>query len=386
MSVQILVVDDEEDFEVLIRQKFRRAIRQGDMTFRFARNGAEALVVLHEQPNVDLVLTDINMPVMDGLTLLKHLSQVNPWLRSVVVSAYGDMANIRTAMNRGAFDFVTKPIDFNDLQVTIEKTLRQVEERKRADQQRRELGAIERDLSVAGQLQQDILPEASPRFNDWPQVKLRAFLQPARMVGGDFYDYFQLDDEHLGIVIGDVSGKGIASAFFMAVARTMIRSIALTNNDPSACLKNVNEILTRGNDSAMFVTVFYGRINVKSGLMHYCNGGHPAPLVISSDGTVRSLASNGNPALGFMGEAEYSGDSLSLEPDDQFLAYTDGITEAFDGEDKMFGYEGLLHAVRDRHAASVDELCNNLIMAVNEFQATNGQTDDIALLALQCAR
>src|SRR5512135_2118371 len=117
MPVKILVVDDEPDLELLVRQKFRRHIREGQFNFVFARNGVEALQKLHDEPDIDLVLTDINMPEMDGLTLLVKLNELNLLLKAVIVSAYGDMENIRTAMNRGAADFLTKPIDFHDLEI-----------------------------------------------------------------------------------------------------------------------------------------------------------------------------------------------------------------------------------------------------------------------------
>src|SRR5919197_3958184 len=120
---KILAVDDEPDFELLLKQRFRQRIRQGDLAFRFARHGEEALAVLAEEPDIGLLLLDINMPVMDGLTLLAELRARGSQARAVIVSAYGDMANIRTAMNRGAFDFVTKPVDLKDLDITIKKTL-----------------------------------------------------------------------------------------------------------------------------------------------------------------------------------------------------------------------------------------------------------------------
>lgn len=123
MAAKILVVDDEPDLEMLVTQKFRRRIRAGELSFVFARDGEEALDVLRAEPDIDMVLSDINMPRMDGLTLLNQLQSLSHLLRAVIVSAYGDMQNIRTAMNRGAFDFVTKPIDFDDLEATINKTL-----------------------------------------------------------------------------------------------------------------------------------------------------------------------------------------------------------------------------------------------------------------------
>mgnify|MGYP006282011169 CR=1 FL=1 len=125
---KILVVDDEPDLEVLIKQKFRKKIRENQYEFLFARHGKQALEVLSEHQDVDILLCDINMPVMDGLTLLAEINESHQLLKSVIVSAYGDMENIRTAMNRGAFDFVTKPVNFTDLELTMEKTLNHVQQ------------------------------------------------------------------------------------------------------------------------------------------------------------------------------------------------------------------------------------------------------------------
>jgi adenylate cyclase len=135
---KILAVDDEPDFELLIRQRFRQRIRKGDLAFRFARNGEEALAVLDEEPDIGVVLLDINMPVMDGLTMLGELRTRGSLARAVIVSAYGDMANIRIAMNRGAFDFVTKPVDLDDLELTIDKTLAMIVQVRELDRQRAE--------------------------------------------------------------------------------------------------------------------------------------------------------------------------------------------------------------------------------------------------------
>jgi adenylate cyclase len=132
---KILVVDDEADLEILVKQKFRRKIRENEYEFIFAQNGEEALQRIKENPDLDIILSDINMPVMDGLTLLTHLPEANPTLKAVVVSAYGDMQNIRTAMNRGAFDFVMKPVDFDDLDITMQRTItyvRQLQETLKA--------------------------------------------------------------------------------------------------------------------------------------------------------------------------------------------------------------------------------------------------------------
>src|ERR1700751_4476611 len=126
MTARILVVDDEPDLEALVLQKFRHRIRDGTIAFLFARDGVEALATLKASNGIDLVVTDINMPRMDGLSLLQKLQESDEYISTIIVSAYGDMGNIRTAMNRGAFDFVTKPIDFSDFETTLQKTIRHV--------------------------------------------------------------------------------------------------------------------------------------------------------------------------------------------------------------------------------------------------------------------
>ncbi|GMQ31420.1 adenylate/guanylate cyclase domain-containing protein [Algoriphagus confluentis] len=135
---KILVVDDEEDLEILFRQKYRQKIRSGEYELLFALNGQQALDILKEQPDVDMILSDINMPVMDGLTLLSNTKEKNPLLKTIIISAYGDMENIRKAMNLGAFDFVTKPVDFQDLEITMEKTLGYINQLKSTLQALRE--------------------------------------------------------------------------------------------------------------------------------------------------------------------------------------------------------------------------------------------------------
>jgi YesN/AraC family two-component response regulator len=150
MPAKILVVDDEPDLELLIRQKFRRQIRDKEFEFVFARNGVEALNTLQTDQAIDLVLTDINMPEMDGLTLLAKLDDLNPILRTVIISAYGDMANIRAAMNRGAYDFLTKPIDFQDLEITIHRTLHHVQQYLQQVARRRVQARMPRGRRQAG--------------------------------------------------------------------------------------------------------------------------------------------------------------------------------------------------------------------------------------------
>src|ERR1700720_4353032 len=147
MTATILVVDDEPDLEALVLQKFRKQIRDGVVTFVFARDGIEALASIENHPHVDVVVSDINMPRMDGLSLLQKLQEAEEKKSTIIVSAYGDMSNIRTAMNRGAFDFLTKPIDFSDLETTIDKTIRHVEMMREARRRQAEAERAHASLS-----------------------------------------------------------------------------------------------------------------------------------------------------------------------------------------------------------------------------------------------
>ena len=180
------------------------------------------------------------MPVMDGLTLLSQLEDTRPEVRAVIISAYGDMKNIRTAMNRGAFDFVTKPIDFNDLEITIEKTLKHLQTLESALESRDRLVALTRELDVAKQMQMSILPRHALSSETHA---IEPLMIPAREIGGDFYDFFSLDDNLIGLVIADVSGKGIPAALFTTVTRSLLKSIARNAPSPARCLSEVNDLL-----------------------------------------------------------------------------------------------------------------------------------------------
>ncbi len=236
---KILVVDDEPDVEPLIRQRMRRDIRAGRYEFVFAPDGVEALEMLQQQADIDMVLSDINMPKMDGLTLLQQIPNVDPNVRCVIVSAYGDMENIRTAMNRGAFDFVTKPLDFEDLRVTIDRTLRHLAEWREALASRDKLVVLQNELQLASKMQQSILPT---RFPEGPDFRIHGHMESARAVGGDFFDIMALEHGRIGLAIADVSDKGVPAALFMMSTRTLLKGAAVGLGDPGEVLCEVNSI------------------------------------------------------------------------------------------------------------------------------------------------
>ncbi len=383
MPNRILVVDDEPDLELLIRQKFRKRIQSRELEFVFAGNGVQALDKLDEDGEIAIVLTDINMPELDGLTLLTLLNERYPLLKSVIVSAYGDMTNIRTAMNRGAFDFITKPIDFRDFEITMDKTLHEAAGRKKAESDRELLGNLQQELNVARRIQESILHRTFPPFPERKEVEIHAEMIPAREVGGDFYDFFFIDDERLGFVIGDVSGKGVPSALFMAVSKTLLKATALKGLSPDACLEQVNGMLHLESLSAMFVSVFYGIFNTRTGEIFYSNGGHNCPYVLRRDGSLEPTDAAGGTVLAMIGTSTYESGRIVLQPGETLFLYTDGVTEARDLADNEFAEPLLEQCLTRLHGFPLVEITGGVIENVQQFSAGAPQSDDITVLALR---
>ena len=377
---KILVVDDEVDLEPLFLQRMRRAIRSKRYSFVFAHNGLEALDKLNEDAEIDMVLSDINMPQMDGLTLLEQIPKVDPNMKSVIISAYGDMKNIRTAMNRGAFDFVTKPLDFKDLQITMERTLQHVEEWREALSSRDRLVALQNELDVANKMQQSILPAEFPKGDDY---NVFGYMRAARNVGGDFFDVIKLANGKIGLAIADVSDKGVPAALFMMSSRTLLKGAAIGSEEPGQVVRTVNDLLVEDNEAAMFVTLLYAVYNPESGSLRYANGGHNLPFIAHPDGSSTVLPSTRGIALGVMDGMDYEQSSVSLSPGDTLIMYTDGVTEAENAEGEEFGMERLLQVFADSPPnGDPEEAAVRIFNAVDEFSDGDTQFDDLTCLTL----
>ena len=376
---RILVVDDEPDLERLVLQRMRREIRRRQYEFVFAHNGIEALDRLGEDQGIDLVISDINMPKMDGLTLLERIPDVHPDVRSVIVSAYGDMKNIRTAMNRGAFDFVTKPIDFGDLRVTIERTLRNLIAWREAAESREALLAIQKELDVASKMQQSILPTVFPGGQDY---QVFGSMEPAREVGGDFFDVLRLENGRIGIAVADVSGKGVPAALFMMSCRTLLKGAAIGAFDPGKVLQEVNNLLNEDNEAQMFVTLFYAVFDPGSWEIVYANGGHNSPLIVHADGSSEELPGTGGIALGVISDIDYQEGTIRLAPGETIVFYTDGVTEAENNKSELFDTERLRHVFDGVAPGNAEQANNAVFEAVRAFAGDTPQSDDITCMTL----
>lgn len=385
MAIKILSVDDELDLEILLTQYFRRKIRKGEYEFTFAHNGLEALQLVLEKKDFDIILSDINMPEMDGLTMLTHINELrNPALKCIMVSAYGDMNNIRTAMNNGAFDFATKPIDLDDLSVTIEKAIEQINFVKTSQQEHYQLESIKSDLAIASEIQKAILPRVFPPFpslvND---IDIYASMSPAKDVGGDFYDFFQIDDERIGFVIADVSGKGVPASLFMAVSRTLLRATGVRGIPSAECINSVNKLLCNESLDSMFVTMFYGIYNINTGMVDYTNAGHNPPYLLHRNNEVEALPLSKNFIVGVFDDFVYTSSSLTLTPGDSLVLYTDGVTEAFNEQKNMFGEKGLENTLKAVSSTNSKAIIETISEKLKEFVCNEPQSDDITMLVLK---
>ena len=386
MAVKILSVDDETDLELLLTQFFRRQIRKGEYEFYFAHNGLEALQCLLKYPDISIILSDINMPEMDGLTLLAKINEMRvPSRKCIMVSAYGDMDNIRHAMNGGAFDFATKPIDLDDLQLTIDKAIEQINYIKSAQKEHAELVDIQSDLSVAREIQQGILPRnfSLKTLPDADAVDIYASMDAAKDVGGDFYDLFPIDDHRVGFAIADVSGKGVPAAIFMAVSHTLIKATGIRDLASNECMETVNNILCNESVGSMFVTVFYGIYDLQTGAVDYTNAGHNPPYILRADGTVEMLKNDGNLVLGVVEDMKFTRQSLQLNPGDALVMYTDGVTEAENIEHAQFGESRMEAALAELKGASSKQIVQTVIAKIREFTAGAPQSDDITQLVIR---
>ena len=251
----------------------------------------------------------------------------------------------------------------------------------RAMEERATLRALRREIEIASEIQQSILPRRFPAFPERKDFDLHAAMLPARDVGGDFYDFFLIDPTHLAVVIGDVSGKGMPAAIFMAVSRTLLKATAVSGLAPAACLQHVNRLLHAENSADMFVSLFYGILDLHGGRLTFSNGGHNPPLLQSAAGGLRDLASGQGCVLGVFGDAGYEGATCPITPGDTLLLYTDGVTEAMNPADEPYGEERL-HALAQRDHGSPLALIDALIADVRRHSATATQSDDITLLAV----
>ncbi len=238
------------------------------------------------------------------------------------------------------------------------------------------------EMQTAAAIQRAFLPGAPPQGRFADRVEIAALMEPARNVGGDFYDYFLLDERRLGFAVGDVSGKGTPAAMFMSVARTVLKTVAREGATPGAVLERVNDLLAEDNAEGMFVTLAYGVIDLGTGWVQIAQGGHEEVLVLGSDGRLDLLAPTG-PALGLFEGRAFSTHARTLRPGDRLIVATDGVTEAFDPDRAPYGWDRLRAALQGNGPGGADATLDRLRRDVAAFVRGAPASDDLTVLALR---
>jgi sigma-B regulation protein RsbU (phosphoserine phosphatase) len=343
----------------------------------------DLLNTLQAHTGMDALLFDLEDPGRNHFAVITKLHEQYPLLKVVVLSSHCDPSQVRAAMNNGVFDFLPKPLDIRDLDLTIQRTVVAAKVLQKNVTDYEELLSIEHELDVAREIQSSIIPTNKTVHSEYG-FEISGRNQAAQKVGGDFFDYFTLDENRLGFVIGDVSSKGIPAAIFMAISRTLFKTIALSGGDPAYCLKELNRILAIESDPAMFIAIFYGILDVVSGEIAYANGGHTHPILVRSDGPMQILDNTGGLVLGVVEDAEYDLFHEKLSSGDLFFVATDGFSELNDIHGKPVSDHFLKRNLIRYRQETPNQILDKIYHSVRQIHPDNQSlSDDITCLLLK---
>ena len=400
----VLVVDDSPENIDLLGNVLKR-----DYEIKVALNGEKALKICGSENPPDIILLDIMMPGMDGYGVCSRLKSdaKTQDIPVIFVTSMSEVEDEAKGLEAGAIDYITKPISPAIVKARVKNHLelkeareylknqneileQRVEARTKEvlDLQRVEFELrvaqekVENELNIAAQIQRSILPSKFPAFPEHNEFDLHAMMTPAREVGGDFYDFFFVDDDHLAVIIADVADKGVPAALFMMISRTIFRSIARQHKSPSQVLLEANNLLCEGNDTEMFVTAFLAYYHLPTAQLTYSNGGHSPALIIGPEGACRELARKHGPALGVKPGLVYKEDVDALEPEQVLVICTDGVTEACSPDNELFGVDRFTQLVCSCEGLKLSQMLNHIDRDLKEFQQGN-LFDDITVLALR---
>ena len=370
----LLVVDDNEVNRDLLA---RRLAREGHQV-AVAVDGRQALEMI-EAGNYDLVLLDVIMPELNGYQVLDRLKAQGRLrdLPVIMISAFGEMESVVQCIGQGAEDYLPKPYDPVLLRARIGASL---EKKRLRDRVREQLRAIERELDLAARIQQSILPHTFPVSE---RLEVCAEMTPARSIGGDFYDFFQIDETRFGFAIADVSGKGAPAALFMALSRAFLKATAGAGQSAGACLERVNRLVQAENHAGMFVTLFYGILDARTGEVEFANAGHNHPYLLRAGAPPELLDHPNSLVAGVMQKVAYPTHRLQLRPGDRLFLYTDGVTEAMNEAGEMFSEERLEEVLAQASGSPLEKITRAVTEAVRRFADGAPQSDDLTMLLVK---
>ncbi len=240
---------------------------------------------------------------------------------------------------------------------------------------------IASELNLAHRIQVDMLPSSFPPYPERKDFDVFASMRPAKEVGGDFYDFFMIDEDHLGLVIADVSGKGVPAALFMMIVKILVQNAVKQTRDPAEVLRGINEEICRNNREEMFITIWLGILDTRDGKLTACNAGHEYPIVMQH-GEFTLLKDRHGFVIGGMSGAVYKNYELQLEPGDKLFVYTDGVPESTDAQKQMFGLERMLKVLNEFREKTPEEICTAVKNAVRVFSGNTEQFDDITMMCV----
>ena len=378
---KILIVDDERlNINVLadlLKPKYK---------IMAAINGTQALKAARSANPPDLILLDIMMPEMDGYEVCRQLKsdEATRNIPVIFVTAMSQEEDETKGLELGAIDYLTKPISPAIVearvktQLALKKNLEELHDAYAVIEIQKD--RMQKELNVGRDIQLAMVPKEFPVSKDY---SLHATLEPAREVGGDFYDAFIVDEEHICFCVGDVSGKGVPAALFMAMAKTLIKSRASSDPSTASILTHVNDELSKDNEGCLFVTLYVCIFNVRTGELLTTNAGHNPPLLKHKDGSITPLSHRDGLVVAAMDGIAYSEKSYQLEQGDMLLLFTDGVTEADNINEEFFGDERLEKLLADWQDGTVVELVDHVVETTHAFEGENRQADDITVLALE---
>ena len=370
----LLVVDDNS----VNRLVLGRYLQQQGHTVAYAENGRQAVDMLRAQP-FEMMLLDIEMPEMNGYQVLEEMRS-DARLRDmpiIVTSALDEMDSVVQCIQMGAEDYLTKPIDQVLLKARIDASL---EKKRLRDGQRDLLRKMEAELDFARNVQRSILPAQLPRTTG---CDFGAVMIPARAVSGDFYEFIELDDNRVVVVVGDVSDKGVPAALFMALTYSLINAEARRALSPREALANVNRYLLNMNEAGMFVTVLYGILNRVTREFWYARAGHDQPIVLDADGQPLEIERKAGQILGILPAPALDEAHITLPASSTLLLFTDGATEAMDAAGELFGLRRVQAAFQLNRHASAQDICIRVWQVIEEFSAHQPPHDDVTLVAIK---
>jgi len=376
----ILVVDDAP-----VNIDLLSSILSPHYKVKGATSGEKALKIAHKKSQPDLILLDIIMPGMNGYEVCEQLKQdpVTASIPVIFITAKTTTEDEQHGLELGAVDYITKPISPAIVEARV-KT--QLSLKKNMEDLREAYAVIEtqkdrmqQELNVGRNIQLAMVPKEFPVS---PYYSLFAVLEPAREVGGDFYDAFVVDEEHICFCVGDVSGKGVPAALFMAMAKTLIKARASSDSSTASIVTHVNDELSKDNEGCLFVTLFVCIFNTRTGELLTTNAGHNPPLLKHLDGSITALSHRDGLVVAAMEGMVYSEQYIQLEKGDTLLLYTDGVTEADNINEEFFGDDRLEGLLADWQDGPVENLVDHIIAATHAFEGEHRQADDITVLAL----